>query len=110
MIEISFNGESIEAEVADNVFRRGLGLSFRDKGKMLFKFPRDTNAPIDMMLMRDSLHLYFMNSEKQVIHVSEAKPWYELPEKYLHRPESRYRYLLESFEDLGLEEGDRVNF
>lgn len=109
-MKIDIGEREIEAEVADSVWRRALGLSFRSKGKMLFKFPNDTRAPIDMMLMRRKLFLYFMNSEKKIIHVEEAHPWYKLPRKLLHRPEESYRYLLESFEQLDLEKGDKVEF
>lgn len=107
---VKVNEEKIEVEVADSVLRRAIGLSLRKKGKMLFKFSRDSRAPIDMMLMRESLHLYFMNSEKEVIHVEKAEQWYKLPEKFFHRPDDKYRYLLESFENLEIEEGDQMNF
>ncbi len=107
---IKLDSSEIEAEVAESFWRRGLGLSLRKKGKMLFKFPSETKAPIDMMLMRDSLHLYFMNSDKIVIHVEKAEPWYRLPSRLFHRPEEEYRYLLESFEDLNIEEEDRLDF
>lgn len=100
----------IEVELADSAFKKALGLSFRKDGKMLFRFSRDTKTFIDMMLMRKPLHLYFMDSEREIIHVQRAEPWYRLPGKYLHRPEHKYRYLLESFEDLGLEEGDILDF
>lgn len=109
-MKIKLPDNEISVRVADSVSKRAFGLSFRKEGKMLFKFSRDTRAPIDMMLMRDSLYLYFMNSEKEVIHVEKAYPWYSLPEKFLHRPEDKYRYLLESFESLNLEEGDQVRF
>jgi uncharacterized membrane protein (UPF0127 family) len=77
---------------------------------MLFKFSRDTGAAIDMMLMRRKLYLYFMNSEREVIHVETAEPWYRLPENFFHRPEEKYRYLLESFEKLDIQEGDVLDF
>ncbi|QGA80844.1 DUF192 domain-containing protein [Candidatus Nanohalobium constans] len=110
MIEIQTEDKTVTAEVADNILKRALGLSFRTKGKMLFKFRRDTSAAIDMMLMRDSLYLYFMNSEKEVIHAENAEPWYKLPRRLLHRPDENYRYLLESFEELDIEEGEELEF
>lgn len=109
-MEVELSDREIEVEVANTALKRGLGLSLRSKGKMLFVFPSDTRAPIDMMLMRKSLHLYFMDSSGEVIHVKKAEPWYRLPEKFFHRPEEKYRYLLESFEDLEIREGDRPDF
>ena len=109
-MKIELEGKVVEAEVADSVLKRALGLSFRKEGKMLFKFPEEVSAPIDMVLMRESLYLYFMNSEREVIHVEEAEPWYRLPGKLLHRPDEGYRDLLESFEELDIEVGDRLSF
>jgi uncharacterized membrane protein (UPF0127 family) len=109
-MKIELEEKEVEAEVADSVLKRALGLSFRKEVKMLFKFPEEVSAPIDMMLMRDSLYLYFMNTEKEVIHVEKAEPWYRFPEKFLHRPDERYRYLLESFDELDIEVGDRLSF
>jgi len=109
-MKLTLPENEIEVEVADNTLKRAIGLSLRKKGKMLFKFPKDMRAPIDMMLMRRSLHLYFMNYDKEVIHVEKAEPWYKLPRKLLHRPDKNYRYLLESFKELNLEEGDKIKF
>lgn len=96
--------------LADSILKRGIGLSFRKKGKMLFKFSNDVRWSIDMAFMLDELYLYFLNSDKEVIYVEKAEPWYKMPEKFFHRPDESYRYLLESFEDLGLREGDQVDF
>jgi uncharacterized membrane protein (UPF0127 family) len=109
-MKIDTGKTEIEAEVADTALKRAFGLSFRKNGKMLFKFTGDTRAPIDMMLMRKKLFLYFMNSDREVIHAEEAKPWYKMPRKLLHRPDGKYRYVLESFEELDIEEGDRLGF
>lgn len=109
-MKINIGEREIEADVADSVWRRALGLSLRKKGKMLFKFPKDTRAPIDMMLMRRKLYLYFINSEKEIIHTEKAIPWYKLPQKLFHQPKHKYRYLLESFEELNLEKGDEIEF
>ena len=110
MKQVKFKDKKINVEVADSVLKRSLGLSLRKKGKMLFEFGREVSLPIDMMLMRDSLHLYFMNSEKEVIHVEKAEPWYKIPGKYMHKPEESYQYLLESFERLDIKEGDKLDF
>jgi uncharacterized membrane protein (UPF0127 family) len=94
-MKIDTGKTEIEAEVADTALKRAFGLSFRKNGKML---------------MRKKLFLYFMNSDREVIHAEEAKPWYKMPRKLLHRPDGKYRYVLESFEELDIEEGDRLGF
>lgn len=109
--EIKVNGEKFDVEVADNFFTRAKGLSLRSEGKMLFKFSRESRAKIDMMLLSRPLHLYFMNSKKEVIDVQNAEPWSFDPRTWrLYSPGRPYMYLLESFEDLELGEGDEVEF
>lgn len=105
------NGTEFDAELADTVFKQVKGLSFRSSGKMLFVFSSPTGANIDMMFLSRPLHLYFMNPEKEVIDVQRAEPWGLDPRSWkLYSPDRRYQYLLESFEELGLEEGEQVEF
>ena len=110
-VKIEVGGEKISVEVAENMISRARGLSLREEGKMLFKFPRPTRAKIDMMLLSRPLHLYFMDADGEVIDVQKAEPWSWDPRTWkLYSPERPYSYLLESFEDLGLEEGDEIDF
>ncbi|MFB6175372.1 MAG: DUF192 domain-containing protein [Candidatus Nanohalobium sp.] len=109
--KIEVNGKNFEAEVADNFYTRAKGLSFRSEGKMLFKFSRDTTASIDMMLLSRPLYLYFMDSEGEVIDVQTARPWGFDPRTWkVYSPDRPYRFLLESFEELDVEEGDSMEF
>lgn len=110
-VEVETENESFDAEVADNFFRRAKGLSFRSKGKMLFVFPRETRAAIDMVFLSRPLWLYFIGSEKNVLEVQKAEPWSWNPRTWkLYRPEKSYRYLLESFHPLEIEEGEGLEF
>lgn len=96
-------------EVADTFLKRSWGLSFRTEGKMLFKFSSDTKANIDMMLLSEPLWLYFLNAEKEVIDIQKAEPWSIDPRTWrLYSPERPYRYLIESFEELNVEEGEKI--
>ncbi len=107
--KITVGDLSVEAEVADNFLRRAWGLSFRKKGKMLFKFPFPVKASIDMMMLSKPLYLYFFDSEKKLIHIEKASPWNWNPKSWkLYRPNEKYQYLLESFEELELEKGDNL--
>lgn len=109
--EISVDGEKLEVEIADNFFTRAKGLSLRSEGKMLFKFSRESRAKIDMMLLSRPLYLYFMDSDRKVIDVQRAEAWSFDPRTWrLYSPGRSYRFLLESFEDLGVEEGDEIEF
>lgn len=110
-IEIETEEETFSVEVAESVFQRMKGLSFRGEGKMLFLFSRDTCARIDMMFLSKPLYLYFLNADKEVIEVQKADPWKKNPLTWrLYSPEEPYRYLLESFEELEIEEGEVFKF
>ncbi|MFB6144385.1 MAG: DUF192 domain-containing protein [Candidatus Nanohaloarchaea archaeon] len=110
-MEVEVNGDTYEVDVAETVFERMKGLSFCGEGKMLFVFPWNTRARIDMMFLSKPLHLYFMNADREVISVQRAEPWTKNPRTWkLYSPDKPYRYLLESFEQLGLEQGDRLKF
>ena len=110
-MKIKLKNQELDVEVADSFLKRAWGLSCRKEGKMLFKFPRKTQAKIDMALLSDPLHLYFFDSEKKMIHREKASPWSWNPKTWkLYSPERPYRYLLESFEELELEVGDMLDF
>ncbi|MDY6776871.1 MAG: DUF192 domain-containing protein, partial [Candidatus Nanohaloarchaea archaeon] len=109
MIEVELPDGKIEAELADSFFERTVGLSGRSGGKMLFVFPRETRTRVDMMLLSEPLHLYFLDSDRNVIGVQRAEPWSWDPRTWrLYSPSEPYRYLLESFEELDVEEGDSM--
>ncbi|MFO7793542.1 MAG: DUF192 domain-containing protein [Candidatus Nanohaloarchaea archaeon] len=109
-MKIKVEDQELNVELADNLLKRAWGLSLRNEGKMLFKFPRPTKAKIDMVLLSVPLYLYFFDSEKELIHTEKAMPWGWNPRTWaFYRPEKRYQYLLESFENLGLEKGDKLN-
>lgn len=108
-MKIKIEEKIFQVELADNFISRAIGLSLREEGKMLFKFPRPTSAKIDMALLSKPLYLYFFNSDKELIYSEKAEPWNWNPNTWnFYRPEGKYRYLLESFEDLDLEEGEKL--
>ena len=109
-MKVKIDGQKFDVEIADNLLKRAWGLSMREEGKMLFKFPRPTKAKIDMALLSKPLYLYFFDSERNMIHKERAEPWTWNPNTWnFYRPVERYRYLLESFEKLDIEKGDRLN-
>lgn len=109
-IEIDTGGEKVEAEVADTLLSKSKGLSFRSEGKMLFVFSLGKPL-IDMMFLSKPLFLYFLDGEKRVVDVQRAEPWGWNPKTWrLYRPEKKSKYLLESFENLELEEGETLEF
>lgn len=110
-IEIEASERIFEAELADDILRKSWGLSMRKKGKMFFVFSRPGRPPIDMMLVQRPLNLYFLDEYGEVIDRQYAEPWTLDPRTWrIYRPKIDAKYLLESFEELDLEEGDKVSF
>jgi uncharacterized membrane protein (UPF0127 family) len=110
-ISVETEEQEFEAELADTLLKKSWGLSMRRKGKMLFVFYSPGRPPIDMMLVQEPLNLYFLDSEGEIVDVQDAVPWGLDPRTWrIYHPSEDAKFLLESFEDLGLEEGDRVEF
>lgn len=110
-VEIQANGDTFEARLAENVFHHFRGMRFKRSGKMFFRFPQEHLAAIDMLFVPESLNLYFVDSEREVVESRKAEPVSLNPRTWrLHRPETPYKYLLESFEALELERGDEIDF
>ncbi|MFQ3307815.1 MAG: uncharacterized membrane protein (UPF0127 family) [Candidatus Nanohaloarchaea archaeon] len=109
--KVEVGNREITVDIADNFLTRSWGLSFRKQGKMLFKFSEPTKARIDMMLLSKPLWLYFLDENKRVIDIQKAEPWTSNPKTWkLYSPDCKYRYLLESFEELEVKEGDQIKF
>jgi len=110
-IELKAEDRSFEALLADNIVSHFLGMRFRKSGKMLFKFYKESMPGIDMMFVPGSLHLYFLNSDREVVDVQRAEAWTLNPRTWrFYRPSQKSKYLLESSEPLDIEEGDRLEF
>ncbi len=110
-VHVKAGEEEFEASLADDVFSKFMGLRFRDEGKMLFTFEYGSWASIDMMFVPRPLYLYFMDRDKTVIDVQKAEPWGPDPRSWrFYSSKSRFYYLLESFEKLEVEEGERLEF
>jgi uncharacterized membrane protein (UPF0127 family) len=110
-IQVRASDDTFEVELANSFISKFLGFRFCSEGKMMFSFPGETTALIDMMLVLEPLYLYFIDSNKQVVEVQKADPWTWNPRTWrFYRPEKPYRYLLESFEEIDLAEGDQLEF
>ncbi|WP_139175330.1 DUF192 domain-containing protein [Haloarcula vallismortis] len=95
--------ERVVTEKAETFYEKLKGLRFRSSGKMFFDLGKVARTMVDTVFVYDDLYLYFLDEDMTVV---ERKC---LPPNRFYTPETGYRFLLESFEDLNLEEGDEVN-
>lgn len=109
--KISISDHKFEVELAERVWERAWGLSFRDEGKMLFAFPRDITGGFHMATLSIPLQMTFIDSDKKVIEVKRAEPWTWHPKTWkIYKPEEKFRYVLETSEFYKIERGDRLKF
>lgn len=110
-LQVETPDQSFNVELADTFLSKFFGFRFRSEGKMMFYFSDDVRAQIDMLFVSNPLYLYFIDSDKTVIEVQKAEPWRWNPATWkFYRPDRPYRYLLESFEQLELVEGEKIEF
>jgi len=64
-----------------------------------------------MFLVPESLHIYFLDSEKRVVDQITAYPWSLDPRTWrVYTASKAFRYALESSEPLEIEIGDELSF
>ena len=115
---ISFSREggediSMNAEVADNVVERGLGLMYReslpDDSGMLFVWDEDTENGFIMTNTLIPLTVAFIRADMTIIGFADMEP----ESQELHRTTEPFRYAVEAnqswFEENGVTEGANVD-
>lgn len=70
---------------------------------MLFELDKEDRRVVDSMLMLKPVRLYFLDKNGKMVETGFLKPW------QTYTPEKRFKYLLESFQDLSLETGDEIS-
>jgi hypothetical protein len=98
-VEVSTPEHEIDTRLAENAFEKAWGLRRSKEGDMLFRTAR--RVTLDSFLVRNSLNLYFLGGGR-VLETGVLEP------SSIYRPDTGSEWLLESFESLGLDEGDRV--
>jgi hypothetical protein len=98
-VKIATPEREIDTRLAENAFEKAWGLRRSKEGDMLFR--TDRKVTLDSFLVRDSLNLYFLGGGR-VLETGVLEP------SSIYRPDTGSEWLLESFESLDLEQGDRV--
>lgn len=93
MFFLRINNITFNVEIADTLFKRLIGLSFRNKIKdsegLLFIFPKSGRYKFWMFGMRFPIDIAFISEEKKII----DKITLELGQAYM--PKKRFMYALE---------------
>lgn len=109
--KISLGNKSFEVDLADRIWDHFIGMRGREEGKMLFDFGASRNYSIDMFMVKTELHLYFIDSKKEIVEKKKAIPWTWDPRTWrFYSSKQDYVYLLESSAELDFEKGEKLEF
>lgn len=108
---IKLGNRKLEVEIATTPLEKMKGMSFREEGKMLFVFDKDVKDPLHMATLSVPLQMIFFNSRKDIIDIQRAEPWTMNPLTWkTYKPDTSYRFVLESTDFLDLEIGGSFEF
>jgi uncharacterized membrane protein (UPF0127 family) len=101
-----------EVEIADNYWKRVIGLMFRKSlaGALVFDMGRETYDGIHMLFVRFPIDVLFLGPDKTIVDIkANVRPW--LGTAF---PRSRFRYAIElpagTVEGSGIRVGDRLSW
>jgi uncharacterized membrane protein (UPF0127 family) len=108
-MKIKIKGTTLQCEVADNFWKRLVGLSFSRKKNMLFVFSHEAKWSFWMFLVRYPIKFVFINKQKTVVDVKVGKPISLNANSWkVYKPRKTCKYVLETPSRLKVRVGDRV--
>ena len=110
-MKIRFRTKTIEAEVADDMIKRMMGLSLCDKKNMFFPMPFDDRWSLWMFAVRYPLKMIFVNKEKKVVDVLKGFPITTDPKTWkVYTPKEKCRYIIETPFEVRVKIGDKLRW
>jgi len=110
-MKIKIKGSLIEVDVADDFWKRAVGLSLSEKKNMLFPMPYESKWSLWMFLVKYPLKMIFIDKSKVVIDIKEGKPINSDPKTWkTYIPKKPCKYILETPFDLNIKVGDKLNW
>ena len=108
-MKIKIKNRSIETVVADNFWKRLIGLSFSKKKNMLFIFPFEETWSLWMFAVRYPIKMIFIDKNKKVVDIKRGEPLSFDKETWkTYRPIKPCKYILETPYDLKIKTGDKL--
>lgn len=110
-MKIKLKNSIIEAEVADDFWKRMIGLSFSKKKNMFFPLPYEAKWSLWMFLVRYPIKMIFIDGNKTIIDIKEAEPISLNPKTWkIYKPEKPCKYVLETPFDLKIKIGNKLRW
>jgi len=110
-MKIKHKNSIIEADVADDFWKRAMGLSLSEKKNMFFLLPYEHKWSLWMFLVNYPLKMIFIDKNKTVIDIKEGKPLTSDPKTWkTYSPREPCKYILETPFDMKIKIGDKLEF
>jgi uncharacterized membrane protein (UPF0127 family) len=111
LMKIKIRNSVIEVDVADNFWKRLIGLSFSKKKNMFFPLPFKDKWSLWMFAVKYPLKIIFIDNKKIVIDVKEAIPLSLNPKTWkTYKPKKPCKYILETPYDFKIKIGDKLSW
>ena len=110
-MRIKLKNSFIEADVADNFWKRMVGLSLSKKKNMFFTMNYEDRWSLWMFLVRYPIKMIFIGTDGVVIDIKEGEPLsLDASTWKTYVPRKPCKYILETPFDLRIKIGDRLSW
>ncbi|OGI12593.1 hypothetical protein A3K64_01665 [Candidatus Micrarchaeota archaeon RBG_16_36_9] len=110
-MKIKLRNSIIETDVADNPWKRMVGLSMSEKKNMFFPMPYESKWSLWMFAVKYPLKMIFIDKNKNVIDIKKAEPITSDPKTWkTYVPNKPCKYILETPFDLKVRIGDKLDW
>jgi uncharacterized protein len=110
-MKIKLKKSIIEAEVADDMIKRVMGLSVGRKRNMFFMMPYEHEWSLWMFSVKYPLTMIFIDKNKKVIDVLSGVPITADPSTWkTYTPKAKCKYILETPFRMSVKIGDRLSW
>ena len=110
-MKIKIKDSTIEADVADDFWKRMIGLSFSKKKNMFFPLPYEDRWSLWMFGVRYPLKMIFIDKNKVVIDIKDGEPLTSDPKTWkTYSPRKSCKYILETPFNLKIKIGDSLDW
>jgi uncharacterized membrane protein (UPF0127 family) len=110
-MKIKYKSSTIEADIADDFWKRAIGLSLSEKKNMFFHLPYEHKWSLWMFLVKYPIKMIFIDKNKTVVDIKEGKPLTSDPKTWkTYSPSKPCKYILETPFDMKIKVGDKLDW
>jgi uncharacterized membrane protein (UPF0127 family) len=110
-VKLKIKNKTIEADVANDMTKRVMGLSLCEKKNMFFPMPYEDRWSLWMFAVRYPLTMIFIGRDKKVVDVHRGVPITPDPKTWkTYTPKKKCKYVLETPFKVSVKIGDKINW